>query len=166
MYLRGDTHAPPDSADYFEYHLRALARETPFADLTGDDAVTGDDLTVLAGQFAAGGVDGAQLLQWQRQVGQTPPDLATFDAAIDAALASVATTSTTAAFAATPEPASLGLAVIGAIALARVRPRAHRRPTGAVAAIAQNVLQRPPTALHRAIFGPSRRLPLAEGDLD
>ena len=47
MYLRGATQPPPGSADYFTYHLRALARSGPFADFNGDGVVDAADYVVL-----------------------------------------------------------------------------------------------------------------------
>ncbi|HEX6960381.1 MAG TPA: PEP-CTERM sorting domain-containing protein [Lacipirellula sp.] len=52
---------------------------------------------------------GADLLNWQRGLGETPPDLAMFDAVIDAAVAG-------AAFA-VPEPRAGALIALGMAAL-------------------------------------------------
>ena len=117
MYLRGGTTPPAGSADFFSYELRAVARRRPFADFTADDLVDGQDLAQWAGRFGAssvgggldqpgdadgdGVVDGADLLTWQQQAGETPPDMAMLDAAIDAAIAP--------ALASVPEPGSAAL---------------------------------------------------------
>jgi hypothetical protein len=137
LHLRGETTPPPGSADYFEYELKAVARRRPFADFTQDDAVDNADLAKWSSRFGLkttaldgldqgdanedGVADGADFLEWQRQAGEVAPALASLDAMIDAALATVAA-STPASIAAVPEPTTLGLGVCG-IAIILLRRR-------------------------------------------
>jgi len=133
LHLRGETTPPPGSADMLVYKLRATARQIPFADFDGDEAVGGEDLgkwsagygstpTVDGAPFGDANddhvVDGSDFLTWQRQLGQTAPADAVVDAAISAALAAQA-----ASLSAVPEPNSLGLAAVGAIVVLRARRR-------------------------------------------
>lgn len=128
LHLRGETTPPPGSADYFEYELKAVARRTPFADFTQDDAVDNADLARWSSRFGLkataleglaqgdanedGVADGADFLQWQRQAGEVAPALASLDAMVDAALATLAAAETP-SIAAVPEPTTLGLGVCG-----------------------------------------------------
>lgn len=128
LHLRGVTTPPPGSADFFEYELKAVARRRPFADFTQDDAVDNADLAKWSSRFGLkataldalvqgdanedGVSDGADFLEWQRQAGEVAPALASLDAMVDAALATLAVNGT-ASLAAVPEPGSLGLLVIG-----------------------------------------------------
>jgi hypothetical protein len=123
LHLRGGTTPPPGSADFFVYHLRATARERPFADFNGDDVVASDDLarwengfgssTTLSNSAPLGDanddkvVDGGDFLLWQTQLGVAPPSDAEFDAAIAAAIASEASAL------AVPEPGSAWLLAVG-----------------------------------------------------
>ncbi|MBA3482041.1 MAG: PEP-CTERM sorting domain-containing protein [Pirellulales bacterium] len=131
--LRGATTPPPGSADFFEYKLSAVARQTPFADFNENDAVDAGDLTKWTGGFGSTPsgsngpqpgdsngdqlVDGTDFLTWQRQLGETPP-IAALDAAMDAALASLTVTA-----AAMPEPGSLAMLGVGVALIAAVRRR-------------------------------------------
>jgi hypothetical protein len=128
LHLRGETTPPPGSADFFEYELKAVARRRPFADFTQDDAVDNADLATWSSRYGLkataldslaqgdanedGVSDGADFLEWQRQAGEVAPALASLDAMVDAALATLAVNGT-ASLAAVPEPGSLGLLVIG-----------------------------------------------------
>jgi hypothetical protein len=128
LHLRGTTTAPAGSADFFEYELKAVARRMPFADFDGSDAVDAADLAKWSSRFGLnttvfdgltqgdangdGVADGADFLEWQRQAGEAAPTLESFDAMVDAALATVATAQTT-SLAAVPEPGSLGLLASG-----------------------------------------------------
>ena len=128
LHLRGTTTPPPGSADFFEYELKAIARRTPFADFTQDDAINYADLTKWSSRFGLkasaldplaqgdanedGIADGADFLEWQRQAGDAVPDLAALDAMVEAAIASAAQNGT-ATLAAVPEPGSHGLLVVG-----------------------------------------------------
>lgn len=138
LHLRGETTPPPGSADYFEYELKAVARRTPFADFTQDDAVDNADLARWSSRFGLkasaleglaqgdanedGIADGADFLQWQRQAGEVAPALASLDAMVDAALATVVGNET-AALSAVPEPGSLGLLAVGVVGIALRRQR-------------------------------------------
>lgn len=137
LHLRGETTPPPGSADYFEYELKAVARRRPFADFTLDDAIDNADLAKWSSRFGLkttsldaldqgdangdGIADGSDFLEWQRQAGEIAPALASLDAMVDAALATVASAET-ASIAAVPEPTTLGLAVCG-IAVVLLRRR-------------------------------------------
>ena len=138
LHLRGETTPPPRSADYFEYELKAVARRTPFADFTQDDAVDNADLARWSSRFGLkasaleglaqgdanqdGIADGADFLQWQRQAGEVAPALASLDAMVDAALATLAAAEPT-SIAAVPEPTTLGLGVVGIAGLLLRRRR-------------------------------------------
>ena len=127
MYLRGATQPPAGSADYFTYHIQALARSRPFADFNGNGVVDAADYVMLRNSDAAGsgvgiaGNDdvtaGAGLAEWAQQFGETVPDLTTMDAVMGAAMGSLVTT------AAVPEPASVSMAVFGGLILAGLRRR-------------------------------------------
>lgn len=138
LHLRGTTEAPAGSADYFEYELKAVARRMPFADFDGSDGVDAGDLakwssrfglkaTALDGLFQAdangdGVADGADFLEWQRQAGEVAPTLASLDAMVEAALATV-TSASTPSVTAVPEPTAAGLGVLGFAAMLRRRRR-------------------------------------------
>jgi hypothetical protein len=106
LYLRGET-TFHDNAD-FGWQMNALARKRPFADFDEDGDVDGNDLALWQdragtwiGMNDANGDDfltGTDFLLWQRQFGETPPDVATLNAAIDGAL--------TASLSVAPEPAT------------------------------------------------------------
>jgi hypothetical protein len=131
--LRGHTTPPPGSADFFEYKLSAVARQAPYADFNDNDTVEADDLAKWTGGFGSTPigpsglqlgdsngdhlVDGTDFLTWQRQLGEAPP-IAALDAAMDAALASLAVS-----VAAVPEPGSIALAGIGMALIAAIRRR-------------------------------------------
>jgi hypothetical protein len=111
LYLRGQT----EFVDHpgVGWRLSAFARQRPFADFDEDGDVDLDDLTAWkeragawVGMNDADGDDfqtAADFLYWQQQLGETPPSAATFEAAINAALAASAT--------AIPEPQILTLLI-------------------------------------------------------
>jgi len=126
MYLRGATQPPAGSADYFTYHIRALARSRPFADFNGDGVVDAADYVMLRNSDAGSGTGiagdddvtaGAGFAEWTQQFGETVPDLSMMDAMIGAAMGSTVTT------AAVPEPAFVSMAVLGGLILAGLRRR-------------------------------------------
>jgi hypothetical protein len=120
MYLRGATQPPPGSADYFTYHLRALARSGPFADFNGDGVVDAADYIVLRRTGGAGGDEvtaGAGFAEWRQLFGETVPDVTAMDAMMSAAVASLVTA------AAVPEPACLSLAICGGFLIVCLRRR-------------------------------------------
>ncbi|RIK83440.1 MAG: hypothetical protein DCC67_05935 [Planctomycetota bacterium] len=132
MYLRGETTPPKGSADFFEYQLRALARQRPFADFNGDGVVDRNDLEHWAAPSSSGAPqaaeladanddllsDGADFLDWQRQYGETAPDVSHADALLSSLLASGSP-----AVAGVPEPATAVLALAALAALVRRRHR-------------------------------------------
>jgi hypothetical protein len=138
MRLRGGTMPPPGSADMFEYSIRALAHERPFADFDDSGSVDWSDLSKWQSGYStttpslepervgdANGdrvVDGADFLSWQQQVGLADAPLAELDAAMDAALASL-----TANISAAPEPSAASLVAIGLV-LATLKHRRRSRP--------------------------------------
>lgn len=107
LYMRGGTTPPAGSADFFEYHIKAIARRAPSADFNGDEKVDGADLAA----WSSGGASGGDFLEWQRQLGETPPSIASLDAAIDAALA----TASTGTASPVPEPSALMLGLLAAV---------------------------------------------------
>jgi len=123
LYLRGET----AFRDYphLGWRMNAFAHERPFADFDDTGDVDSKDLTAWEDRFGtwfgmndADGDDlqtGADFLYWQRQLGETPPNPADFEAAINAALAASAT--------AIPEPATLSLLVAAALFLSASRIR-------------------------------------------
>jgi hypothetical protein len=119
--LRGFTTPPPNSADFFEYELRAVARQRPVADFNDDGVVDAADLaawTASAGpSFGNQPASGGDFLAWQRQLGETPP-LEVLDEALSAALAAAQPAVT-----AVPEPGSLALASLGCVVVAAGRVR-------------------------------------------
>ena len=132
MYLRGATQPPAGSADYFTYHIQALARSRPFADFNGNGVVDAADYVMLrhsdasgSGVGIAGNDDvtaGAGIAEWLQQFGETVPDLTAMDSMMSAAMGSLATTVVV------PEPACVSLAILGGLVLVGLR----RRPGSAV----------------------------------
>jgi hypothetical protein len=118
--LRGFTTPPPNVNDYFEYELRAVARQRPVADFNDDGVVDAADLAAWAsGQrpsIASAPVHGGDFLAWQRQLGEAPPD---FEAVLSTLIAAA-----NPSLAAVPEPNAAVLA-LGASLVAAVRRR-HR----------------------------------------
>lgn len=104
MYLRGAN--SPGCCDLFNYEIKALARQMPFADLNADDAVDQQDLGLILGNYGSGPaaltdgtlvpgdvdgnghVNGLDLLAWQRERGESTPPL-DFDALLNSILASL-----------------------------------------------------------------------------
>jgi hypothetical protein len=135
LFMRGQNHpaAAPHSDGPFRcaWVLKSLSRQTPFPDFDNNEVVDAVDLIAWTAGFNGavtadpsrgdadgdGDVDGADFLSWQRDVGDSPPSLEFFDAAIDAAVANAAT--------AVPEPTAAALIALPLAALAR-RRRAER----------------------------------------
>ncbi|BBO32002.1 PEP-CTERM sorting domain-containing protein [Lacipirellula parvula] len=138
LHLKATTTAPPNSADFFEYELKAVARRTPFADFDGNSSVDNADLATWASRFGLkasagdplahgdangdGVTDGADFLAWQRQAGEVVPTAESLDALVTAALAT-ANGASQSSMAAVPEPATLSLLGVALIAAFRLRPR-------------------------------------------
>jgi hypothetical protein len=122
FYLRGGTTPPAGSADYFEYSIRAIARRTPVADLNDDGIVDRHDIASWAAEFGRP-LSGSEFLEWQRQLGEAAPTIASMDAALDAAIVA----SANAAAASVPEPAGLTI-VATAVAAIGGQLRRKRRP--------------------------------------
>jgi hypothetical protein len=116
--MQAETTPPVGSADMFSYRLRAVARRTPVADVNDDGIVNAADLVRGVGGSAP---FGNNFLEWQRQLGETPPSFDAVDAALSAALAA----SATATAASVPEPQSL--AMIGIAMAGVVQARRRRR---------------------------------------
>jgi hypothetical protein len=139
LHLKATTTAPPNSADFFEYELKAVARRTPFADFDGNSSVDNADLAKWASRFGLktsagdafsqgdangdGVTDGADFLAWQRQAGEVVPTAESLDALVSAALATVTATGQS-SLVAVPEPATLGLLGVGLVAICKLRTRA------------------------------------------
>jgi len=116
MYVRGQNDAP--CCDFFDYTLRAVARQTPSADFDNDGAVGYLDLQVWEENFGAGEgstsalstIEGSDFLRWQREVGDEAPSLEAFDALVTSALAAAYDSHSAAAH--VPEPAGMLLLVM------------------------------------------------------
>jgi len=117
MYLRGSTTPPPNTADYFTYQLKALARTRPFADANNDGAVDAADYVMLRTNAAAMSSSQPTLDDWFQQFGETVPDLNAYDAMLSAAVGSLAPA------AAVPEPSLCAIALLGFSALIAQRRR-------------------------------------------
>jgi hypothetical protein len=115
LYLRGQTEFVNHPG--VGWRMNAFARQRPFADFDEDGDVDADDLAVWRERAGAwigmNDADGdnfltaADFLYWQQQLGETPPNPAEFEAAINAALAASAT--------AIPEPQTLTLLAAAAL---------------------------------------------------
>jgi hypothetical protein len=113
MYLWGETTPPPQSADYFSYEIKAVARTGRWADWNEDGVVDAADYT-LARDLQTNPLafppdwDGEYAL-WRDQFGEKAPDIDAMIASFSAAMASSSSF-------AVPEPSSLLLMVLGATA--------------------------------------------------
>jgi hypothetical protein len=122
MYMRGFTEPPPNSADFFEYSFRTLARRGPSADLNDDGVVDAADFVAMRHENRVGHdirndlTMGAGLSDWRQQFGEATPDLTVMDAMMSSALASFASVGSV------PEPTGLSLAFVAALLIA-VLPR-------------------------------------------
>lgn len=121
MYLRGGTTPPPNTADYFTYQLKALARTRPFADANNDGTVDAADYVAMRNNAASLGAEQATLNDWFDQYGESIPDVTAYDTMLSAAVGTLATT------AAVPEPGMLNAMimgmVLGRILMSRIRRR-------------------------------------------
>ena len=117
MYVRGESQPPPGGADFFDYHLRMVARSRPFADFNDDGIVDLADYTVLrdsqTSATVSAAIDGASWSDWQSQFGERVPDFRAIDAMADGDFKRSA--------AAVPEPGAAMLAVLGAVLFSRIR---------------------------------------------
>jgi hypothetical protein len=123
MFIRGGTQPPPGSADFFEYHIRALARSgpAPFADINEDGSVDAADYVAWRDSVRTSGDDGsAGYADWRHQFGEAVPDMAAIDVAMSSAMASFV------AAASVPEPTCLNLAIGAGFLIAGRRRRADR----------------------------------------
>jgi hypothetical protein len=122
MYMRGFTEPPPNSADFFEYSFRTLARRGPSADLNDDGVVDAADFVAMRHEDRVGHdirndlTAGAGLSDWRQQFGEATPDLTVMDAMMSSALASFASVTSV------PEPTGICLALVGGL-LFLVLPR-------------------------------------------
>lgn len=117
MYLRGGTTPPPNTADYFTYQLKALARTRPFADANDDGTVDAADYVMMRIRAAALSNDSASLSDWFEQFGESVPNLNAYDAMLSAAVGGLAPAATV------PEPATRMVAVLGVLSLMMMRRR-------------------------------------------
>jgi hypothetical protein len=119
MYLRGHTEPPPGSADFFEYQIKVLARSPrPFADFNDDGTVDAADFVLDRKNASAADPDVANYADWVQQFGETAPNIDAMDADLSSAVGSSGSTSS-----GIPEPASVGLALLGSIIVASLRRR-------------------------------------------
>ncbi len=125
MFMKGANDAP--CCDFFDYEIKAVARQMPFADFDGDDTVAASDLSRWENGYGQSGtgsslelsgdsdldgdVDGHDFLNWQVQRGETMPSIAEFEAMLASSLAAISSVS------AVPEPTTLLLASIVAAGL-------------------------------------------------
>jgi hypothetical protein len=120
----------PPCCGFFKYRLDALAHVAPYADFNLDGVVDEQDAYMLAsniGTFAHatleqgdadgdGDVDGSDFLTWQREIGAATPM---------SAFASASSTGSSLNFHAVPEPTTIALLFICAIAI--FGAQRHRR---------------------------------------
>jgi len=119
MYMRGQN--DPPCCDFFNYEIRALARQDRWSDFDESGMVGADDLQRWEESFGtsqrlaeeADMLSGHDFLRWQRQFGEHEPSLTEFDAMIDTAI--VAANSTT--LTNVPEPTSSVLLAISSVFL-------------------------------------------------
>jgi hypothetical protein len=117
MYLRGGVFPPDGGSDYFTYHMRAVARSRPFADLNDDGDVNATDYMLLRKFGNAAGLDGVTFADWRAQIGEKAPDLGMLDAMLNSAMGSLEPAANV------PEPAAMGMILIGGVLLAGWRRR-------------------------------------------
>jgi hypothetical protein len=114
MYLWGETTPPPDSADFFSYGIKAVARTGRWSDWNNDGVVDAADYTVIRDMQSnplANPLDWTTTYSdWQSQFGERAPD-------IDAMIASVRLAIATSSSQTIPEPSCLVLVALGATAL-------------------------------------------------
>jgi hypothetical protein len=127
MYMRGSTHPPRNSADFFTYRFQTLARRGPSADVNDDGVVDAADFVAMRdGDGVGPGMRsdlaiGAGLSDWRQQFGEATPDLAAMDSMLSSAVASFVSV------ASIPEPTGLCLAIGGGLLVFGVRPRHRKR---------------------------------------
>lgn len=106
LYLRGGN--DPGCCDFFQYEIRAVARQTPFPDFNDDAVVDDVDLMEWESHYGeATGMSGGDFLAWQRELGAEAPTIEYFESLIDAAISS----QTSVASVTVPEPQTLFLAL-------------------------------------------------------
>ncbi len=122
LYMKGENR--PGCCDFFNFQIKALARQKPHPDFNSDGLVDRLDLDYweshlglddAADADGSGMTDGADFLALQRDYGSAAPSADYFEALISAALAGGALAANV------PEPASMGLLVAGLL-LWRPRP--------------------------------------------
>ncbi len=121
LYLRGNTNPPPDTADFIEYDIRALARTRPWADMNGDNRIDMADYTHLRDRLGSD-MGGLTFADWKQQFGEQLPDIDGMEAEMLAAIGGGAFSTL-----AIPEPTSLVLAAFtGALLAVAKRMRVPR----------------------------------------
>ena len=135
MFMKGAN--DPPCCDFFNYRIRALARQIPFADFNDDNTVSAADLGLLQASFgtssaslATGDADGDGLVgggdffAWQRSYGETAPTM-DFDALLDSLVVTAATSSSAAR--AVPEPGTVSMTILLLCACCTAKRRGSRR---------------------------------------
>jgi hypothetical protein len=116
MFMRGGVVPPDGGSDYFTYHMRAVARSRPFADMNDDGTVDAADYVLLRKFGNAAGVDGVTAADWSQQFGERAPDLGIMDGMLNSAMGSLGPAANV------PEPTAIGLVFIaGLMTVARRR---------------------------------------------
>lgn len=84
LYVAGETEPP--CCDFFEYDIRAVAREWTATDRNTDGMVDQADLEILVEEYGSS-TTGGDLLDWQREYDRSEPSLAEFAGMVEAVFA-------------------------------------------------------------------------------
>lgn len=127
LYLRGGN--DPGCCDFFQYEIRAVARQDSFPDFNSDAIVDRADLADWESHYGEdAAMAGSDFLAWQRDLGTVAPTVEYFESLLGAALAGDFSTVSIAA----PEPQTLLLAMscVMVVSASRRGSRAGRRRPG------------------------------------